>query len=161
MSKCIAHQPTSKFTISNAKYDAEGSRTAFYTIGRGRGFKTFFSKEEAEIARSYQMILWKGGYGPKVYSEVGRIVIHPGALSPWGYITQKVKTLGCSNGCDDCKKCIRDTYEYCDDLEGLQDSVYEECGLRVGDLHIGNVGLIGDKLVVIDAGIESFSGEFA
>ena len=40
----------SKFTISNAKYDSQGSRTSFYIVGRGRGFKTFDTKQDAEIA---------------------------------------------------------------------------------------------------------------
>ena len=152
----------SKFTISNAKYDSQGSRTAFYIIGRGRGFKTFDTKQDAEIARSYQVILSYHGFAPKVYSEVGRIVIH-GKLSPWGYITQKVKTLGCDDPCDDCgcKHCERDLYKYEDDMINISEEIVDNCGFRIGDLHMGNFGIINGRLVVIDTGIESFNGAFA
>ena len=152
----------SKFTISNAKYDSQGSRTSLYIVGRGRGFKTFDTKQDAEIARSYQIILNYHDFAPKVYSEVGRIIIKD-TLSPWGYITQKVKTLGCSDPSDDCrcKRCERDLYKYEDGMMCMAEDIDENCGFRIGDLHMGNFGIMKGKLVVIDTGMESFNGAFA
>lgn len=148
--------------ISTTKYIASGSRTSFYHIGRGRGFKTFYTKQDAEVARSYQIILNVQGFAPKVYSEVGRIKIG-NKLSNWGYITQKVKTLGCDDsagGCD-CCKCERDEYKWVDEIESLREMISEECGVTLGDCHLGNFGIMGGNLVVIDTGIESFNGSFA
>jgi hypothetical protein len=152
----------SKFTISNAKYDSQGSRTSLYIVGRGRGFKTFDTKQDAEIARSYQVILSYHDFAPKVYSEVGRIVIGS-KLSNWGYITQKVKTLGCNDPCDDCgcNRCERDLYRYKNDMTYIAEEINDNCGFTIGDLHMGNFGIMKGKLVVIDTGMESFNGAFA
>jgi hypothetical protein len=147
--------------ISTTNYIASGSRTSFYHIGRGRGFKTFYTKQDAEVARSYQIILNVQGFAPKVYSEVGRIKIG-NELSRWGYITQKAKTLGCSDsagGCD-CDKCSRAEYKWTDAIDEMRDLVAEECGVTLGDCHLGNFGIIGNRLVVIDTGVESFNGSF-
>jgi hypothetical protein len=147
--------------ISTTNYIASGSSTSFYNIGRGRGFKTFYTKQDAEVARAYQIILNVQGFAPKVYSEIGRIKIG-NILSNWGYITQKVKTLGCQDsagGCD-CYKCERAESKWMDEIENLRDTISEECGVTVGDLHLGNFGIMGGSLVVIDTGIESFNRSF-
>ena len=98
--------------ISAKYHKASGSRTSFFVVNRRKGFKTFMSKEYAELARCYQTILCAAGYAPKVHSEVGRITIGIHAktnkpiLSQWGYVVQRIKTLGCSDsagGCD-CDK---------------------------------------------------------
>jgi hypothetical protein len=147
--------------ISAKCHKVDGSRSAFYIVNRRKGFKTFYDKEYAELARCYQMILYAAGYAPKVHSEVGRITIgtNKPVLSQWGYVVQKVRTLGCSDsagGCD-CKRCECARYDWEDKIGTMCDNTQNETGIRIGDRHIGNFGLMTDgRLVVLDTGIETF-----
>lgn len=153
--------------ISAKYHKADGSRTSFFVVNRRKGFKTFQSKEYAELARCYQMILCAAGYAPKVHSEVGRITIGIHAktnkpiLSQWGYIVQKVRTLGCSDsagGCD-CERCDAARYDYEAEIEDMCTYAQEQTGLIIGDRHIGNFGILDGSIVVLDTGIETF-GEY-
>lgn len=150
--------------ISAKYHKAEGSRTSFFVVNRRKGFKTFMSKEDAELARCYQMILCAAGYAPKVHSEVGRITIGTHAktnkpmLSEWGYVVQKVRTLGCSGsagGCD-CERCECARYDWEDEIGEMCENAENETGIRIGDRHIGNFGLMDGRIVVLDTGIETF-----
>jgi hypothetical protein len=153
----------------SAKYrKASGSRTSFFVINRRKGFKTFPSKECAELARCYQMILSAAGYAPKVYSEVGRIAIgmdnktNKPILSTWGYVVQKVRTLGCkySGGGCVCERCECARCDYEEQIQNMCDSAGDETGISIGDRHLGNFGIMNGKLVVLDTGIETFNGVF-
>lgn len=150
--------------ISAKCHKADGSRSAFYIINRRKGFKTFYNKEYAELARCYQMILCAAGYAPKVHSEVGRITIGTDKkskkpiLSQWGYVVQKVSVLGCSGsagGCD-CERCEAARYDYEDEISVVCENAENDTGIRIGDRHLGNFGLMNGKLVVLDTGIETF-----
>lgn len=150
--------------ISAKYHKAEGSRTSFFVVNRRKGFKTFMSKEDAELARCYQMILCAAGYAPKVHSEVGRITIGIHAktnkpiLSQWGYVVQRVKTLGCSGsagGCD-CERCDCARYDWGDTIGEMCENAENETGIRIGDRHLGNFGLMDGRIVVLDTGIETF-----
>ena len=150
--------------ISAKYHKADGSRTSFFVVNRRKGFKTFQSKEYAELARCYQMILCAAGYAPKVHSEVGRITIGIHAktnkpmLSQWGYVVQRVKTLGCSGsagGCD-CERCDCARYDWEDEIGVVCENAENDTGIRIGDRHIGNFGLMDGRLVVLDTGIETF-----
>lgn len=149
--------------ISAKSYKVSGSRSCFFIVNRRKGFKTFSSKREAELARSYQMILADHGLAPKIHSEVGRISIKLGdkdkpTLSNWGYVVERVKTLGCSDsagGCD-CERCDDARYGFEEDMDALCDAASENCGISIGDRHIGNFGLKNGHLVVLDTGIETF-----
>lgn len=150
--------------ISAKYHKADGSRTSFFVVNRRKGFKTFQSKEYAELARCYQMILSAAGYAPKVHSEVGRITIGIHAktnkpiLSQWGYVVQRVKTLGCSGsagGCE-CERCDCARYDWEDEIGVVCENAENDTGIRIGDRHIGNFGLMDGRLVVLDTGIETF-----
>ena len=150
--------------ISAKYHKTAGSRTSFFIVNRRKGFKTFMSKQDAELARCYQMILCAAGYAPKVHSEVGRITIGIHAktnkpiLSEWGYVVQKVRTLGCSDsggGCD-CEQCDCARYDWEGAIEDMCSNAQDDTGISIGDRHIGNFGLIDDRLVVLDTGIETF-----
>lgn len=150
--------------ISAKYHKTSGSRTCFFVVNRRKGFKTFYNKEYAELARCYQTILCAAGYAPKVHSEVGRITIGIHAktnkpiLSKWGYVVQRVKTLGCSDsagGCD-CERCDCARYDYEEQIEHLCERVEGDTGIRIGDRHIGNFGLMDGRLVVLDTGVETF-----
>lgn len=153
--------------ISAKGYKTCGSRSSFFIINRRKGFKTFATKREAELARSYQVILADRGYAPRVCSEVGKIAVgsdvitNKPILSEWGYIVQKVRTLGCSDsagGCD-CERCDAARYDYEAEIEDMCTYAQEQTGLIIGDRHIGNFGILDGSIVVLDTGIETF-GEY-
>lgn len=150
--------------ISAKGYKTCGSRSSFFVINRRKGFKTFATQREAELARSYQVILADRGYAPRVCSEVGKIAVGSDAitnkpiLSEWGYIVQKVRTLGCSDssgGCD-CERCDCARYDWEDTIGEVCEMAENDTGIRIGDRHIGNFGLMDGRLLVLDTGIETF-----
>ena len=148
--------------ISAKCHKADGSRSSFYVINRRKGFKTFDSKRTAELARCYQTILADQGYAPKVHSEVGRITVNDRdnkpVLSDWGYVVEKVTTFGCkysAGGCE-CERCCAANDDYMDTILEVCDEVEQECGVRVGDRHLGNFGLKNGRILVIDTGVETF-----
>jgi len=140
------------------KHAGEGSRSSFYKLNqRGKGFKTFLDREDAEYAHAIQSELSLNNLAPKVYSEVGRIRIG-NILSPWGYITEVAKTITPhGNGCN-CDKCDMIEDRYVEEIAELQNDI-EEAGYYFCDTHTGNVGFVKrdgyNILVCIDTGRES------
>lgn len=142
------------------KHAGEGSRSSFYKLNqRGKGFKTFLDRNDAEYARDVQLELSQSDLAPRVHSEVGRIRIG-NSLSPWGYITEVAKTItphGTGCDCDDCHILEE---KYSEEIAELQNDI-EDAGYYFGDAHAGNVGYVKrdgyNILVCIDTGEESVS----
>lgn len=140
------------------KHAGEGSRSSFYKLNqRGKGFKTFLDREDAEYAHTIQSELSLSDLAPKVYSEVGRIRIG-NRLSAWGYITEVAKTITPHGVSCECSRCEDIEDRYAAEIHELQSDI-EEAGYYFGDAHAGNVGYItrsGQKIMVcIDTGEES------
>ena len=148
-------------------YEDCGSRNTFYRLKnrRGAGFKSFESYEEAEFAHRVQSKLAQDNLAPRVYSDVGRIMVPDGyedgemVLSSWGYVTEIAKPMRVcyDDNCDgDCHN------SDCDNGSTIQTVVYclNEAGLEYVDGHRGNFGFVRrDRQwipVVIDVGSESF-----
>lgn len=150
-------------------FEDAGSRNAFFRLKnkRGRGFKSFSDKDEAEFAHKIQTKLSELDLAPRVYSVVGRIMIpdyyNDGdgdmILSNWGYVTEAARTLPqcydeeCDGDCLDtgCSNCYI--------IENVM-SAMVEAGLGYVDGHRGNFGFVRRNRVwipvVIDVGSESF-----
>ena len=150
-------------------YEDCGSRNQFYILKnrRGRGFKSFESKEEADFAHKVQSKLSQDNLAPRVYSDVGRIMVpdiyddtgETMTLSSWGYVTEIAKPMpvcyddNCDGDCHDSD---------CDNGSTIQTVVYclNEAGLEYVDGHRGNFGFVRRNNqwipVVIDVGSESF-----
>lgn len=140
------------------KHAGEGSRSSFYKLNqRGKGFKTFLDREDAEYAHAIQSELSLNDLAPKVYSEVGRIRIG-NRLSPWGYITEVAKTITPHGVSCECSRCEDIEDKYSEEIAELQNDI-EDAGYYFGDAHTGNVGFVRRKgyniLVCIDTGRES------
>lgn len=146
------------------KRSGSGSVSSFYKLKgkKDRGFKTFDSKDCAEIAHANQSELSMYNLAPHVYSQVGRVRMSDGKLSSWGYITEIAELLCCGgNGCYCCdRESIEDEYEY--EISNLIDKM-EEYGFYFGDGHAGNVGFVQrdgiDVMVCIDTGDESLTSD--
>ena len=142
-----------------AKYVDCGSRNSFYRIGKGRGFKEFGDKYDAEYAHEAQSRCADVDLAPAVYSEVGRIIID-GKLSGWGYVTQIARMLNtkCPGNCG-CELCEDIEDKWYADIEYLCHTMQDYCGIIMEDNHSGNFGLIRKNghthLVCIDFGRES------
>lgn len=140
------------------KYIDCGSRSAFYRIGKGRGFKEFPTKYDAKYSHRCQTIAAEAILAPAVYSEVGRIRLPDGELSGWGYITQIARPLSCTGNCH-CEKCDYIECKYLADIEDVTLLLDAEFGICYEDSHVGNFGWIrknGIKhLVCVDFGPES------
>ena len=142
------------------KHAGEGSRSSFYKLNqRGKGFKTFLDREDAEYAHDIQTKLSQIDLAPKVYSEVGRIRIGD-KLSSWGYITEVAKTITPHGTSCDCETCESIEDRYAEEISELQSDM-EDAGYYFGDAHVGNVGYVKrdgyNILVCIDTGRESIS----
>lgn len=143
------------------KYVDRGSRSSFYKLNqRGKGFKTFEYKENAEYAHRVQSELAMSNLAPRVYSEVGRIRIG-NRLSEWGYITEVAKTITPHQANCDCDYCETLESRYGDEIDSLVSDI-EGVGYEFGDCHVGNVGYVKREgfniLVCIDTGEESVYG---
>jgi hypothetical protein len=141
-----------------AEYVDNGSGSSFYRIGKGRGFKEFDSKCEAQYAHKAQSLCAAYCLAPQVYSDVGRIKIK-GKLSGWGYVTQIARLLNKHDGncgCDECDE-LDDRWSY--DFIDVTQMMEEICGIIMNDVHKGNFGFIKKDgivhLVCIDFGTES------
>ena len=149
-------------------YEDCGSRNTFYRLKnrRGAGFKSFESYEEAEFAHRIQSKLSQDNLAPRVYSDVGRIMIpdiddagEAMTLSSWGYVTEIAKPMPrCYD--DDCDG---DCYQSGCDNSVIIDNIVDclaEAGLEYVDGHRGNFGFVRRNRewvpVVIDVGSESF-----
>jgi hypothetical protein len=147
------------YTIVKKKSGA-GCASSFHKLKgqRGRGFKIFNSKEDAEIARNNQSELSQYNLAPYVYSQVGRVRKSDGSLTHWGFITEMAELICCpGNG---CKCCDRESimYDYENEVDNLIGNM-EDVGFHFGDSHAGNVGFVnrdGNRVMVcIDTGDES------
>lgn len=149
-------------------YDDCGSRSSFYRLkNRRSGFKDFDSKDHAEFAHKVQSKLSSYNLAPKVYSDVGRIIVPSGyeagqtELSGWGYVTEVARTLPeCYD--EDCSN--EECYESaCANGRIIDKILYRlyEVGIEYADGHRGNFGYVRRNKkwipVVIDVGVESFS----
>jgi hypothetical protein len=150
------------YTIVKKKSGA-GCASSFHKLKgqRGRGFKIFNSKEDAEIARNNQSELSQYNLAPYVYSQVGRVRRGDKSLSGWGFITEIAELICCpGNG---CKCCDRESimYDYENEIDNLIGNM-EDYGFYFGDSHAGNVGFVnrdGQRIMVcIDTGDESVVG---
>jgi hypothetical protein len=148
------------------KYHSCGSRSDFYTLKDSiYGFKTFKNKDDAERARSTQIVLAEHDLAPKVYSEVGRIKVGKSKkrqqLSNWGYITEVAELPGCGGNACECGDCEYLEDELFDEIENLKFEINETTNYYFSDAHVGNIGYvrrgIHKLLVCIDTGYESVS----
>jgi hypothetical protein len=140
------------------KVAGEGSRSLFYKLNqRGKGFKTFLDRHDAEYARDVQLELSRLDLAPRVYSEVGRIRIGD-RLSRWGYVTEVAKVITPHRTSCNCYRCDNLENEYEEEIGELQERI-ERAGYYFGDAHTGNVGYITRNckkiMVCIDTGEES------
>ncbi|MFM9151735.1 MAG: hypothetical protein ACKOPU_05620 [Candidatus Planktophila sp.] len=141
-------------------YNSCGSRSAFYIIDEGRGFKEFDDKESAEYAHGVQSKLSQYNLAPKVLSDIGKIRYRDNLeLSRWGYISEMAEIIGCGGNECSCGDCDDDLpYQNQNKIDKLIRKI-DDLGLEFMDAHIGNVGYIrrnGKKvLVCIDCGEES------
>ena len=149
-------------------YEDCGSRNTFYRLKnrRGAGFKGFESYEEAEFAHRIQSKLAEDNLAPRVYSDVGRIMIpdiddagEAMTLSSWGYVTEIAKPMPV---CYD-DECDGDCHDSCCDNGSIIETVVyclNDAGLEYVDAHRGNFGFVRRNNqwipVVIDVGSESF-----
>lgn len=140
------------------KYVDCGSRSAFYRIGKGRGFKEFPTRLDAEHSHRLQKMAAEAMLAPAVYSEVGRIRLPDGELSGYGYITQIARPLSCTGNCH-CDKCEDIEAKYYHDFHNITSFLDTECGICYYDCHPGNFGWIRKNgkrhLVCVDFGLES------
>ena len=145
--------------VLNKKKHGAGCASTFYKIRRmDRGFKTFDTKEDAEIAHLNQSELAEHNLAPYVYSDVCRVRHADGKLSKWGFMTEMAETIK------------RDyEFDYYDQEEMYSDEIdilVDECqdfGFCFADCHLGNVGYVYRQgirtMVVIDTGDESIVNE--
>ena len=148
-------------------YEDCGSRNTFYRLKnrRGAGFKSCESKEEADFAHRVQKKLSENYLAPRVYSDVGRIMVPDSyengeiVLSNWGYVTEIAKSMPVCYD-DDCDGYCNDS---CCENSVIIDNVVDylnEVGLEYTDGHRGNFGFVRRNKqwipVVIDVGSESF-----
>jgi hypothetical protein len=151
------------YTIVKKKSGA-GCASSFHKLKgqRGRGFKIFNSKEDAEIARNNQSELSQYNLAPYVYSQVGRVRKNDGSLTHWGFITEMAELLCCpGNGCYCCdREDIYDSYQH--EISNLVGSM-EDNGFYFGDDHVGNLGFVKrdgvSVMVCIDTGDESVTSD--
>lgn len=137
-----------------------GSRSDFFIVKNGVGFKTFESKNSAEYAHKTQTILSKYDFSPKVLSRVKRMRYNR-KLTGWGFETEIAEMIGCGGNDCGCGECD-DIYErYTKRISNLAERIDAKTGLEFMDNHIGNVGIIirrgRRRLVCIDTGRESVS----
>lgn len=145
--------------VLNKKKSGAGCASVFYKVRRmDRGFKTFPSKENAEIAHLNQSELAEYDLAPYVYSKVCKVRHADGKLSKWGFMTEMAETVPRPRGLD--YYAIEERHsEEIDDLA----SECMDIGFYFGDCHLGNVGYVTrngyKKMVVIDTGDESITNE--
>lgn len=145
--------------VLNKKKSGSGCASVFYKVRRmDRGFKTFNSKEDAEIAHLNQSELAEHNLAPYVYSDVCRVRHADGKLSKWGFMTEMAETI---------KRDYKFDYYDQEDMYSEEiDNLVEECshfGFNFADCHLGNVGYVVrngyQTMVVIDTGDESIVNE--
>ena len=91
--------------VLNKKKRGAGCASTFYKIRRmDRGFKTFNSKEDAEIAHLNQSELAEYDLAPYVYSKVCKVRHFDGKLSKWGFMTELEEIKKCDLLCCRCHR---------------------------------------------------------
>lgn len=135
-----------------------GSRSDFFIVKEGVGFKTFDSKDGAEYAHETQTILSKYDFAPKVLSRIKRMRYN-GSLTGWGFETEIAEMIGCGGNDCGCGECNYIYKRYERRIANLGKRIDAKTGLEFIDGHIGNVGIIirrgRRRLVCIDTGRES------
>ena len=148
--------------MSKLQYSNCGSRSEFYIVKEGVGFKTFESKDDATYAHYIQSILSQNDFAPKVLSRVKRMRYNR-KLTGWGFETEVAEMLGCGGNECGCGECDLLYDRYIKRIGNLCDRIENKTGLSFADNHIGNVGIIirrgHRRLVCIDTGEESVRGE--
>lgn len=143
------------YLIDNSSWYIDGGYCGLYPIkGNTKiAFKEFGDKQRAKIAWSIQKKLHKYSLAPKVYGNVCKLKLATNtkllsnSKSEWGYITELAKIT--TN-----KKIVS-----LSKIQELVDNIYTNTGLKFWDCHYHNIGILRNKLVCIDTGKESFSGE--
>lgn len=142
------------YTIDIEWFD-EGGYCNFYPLvgEKNKGFKEFKSEKDAQSALFFQQLLNKYGLSPATYSDIVKLPIKNLSLvSSYGFVTEIAQFLT-------PKRITRWSKKYIRHLEKIQDLVEDikyYTNLDFWDCHQHNVGLIDDKLVCIDTGLESF-----
>ena len=139
--------------VLNKKKSGAGCASVFYKVRRmDRGFKTFYTKEDAEIAHLNQSELAEYDLAPYVYSKVCKVRHFDGKLSKWGFLTEMAETIP-------RRASERDYYDEMEDLVNECDDI----GFSFYDSHLDNIGYVVrdgyKKMVVIDTGDESITNE--
>lgn len=147
--------------VLNKKKSGAGCASVFYKVRRmKRGFKTFSSKDDANIAHLNQSELAERDLAPYVFSKVCKVRHFDGKLSKWGFLTEMAETIPQPDHRGMTYDDLSD--EYGDEIDELVNECYD-AGFYFGDCHFGNVGyVIRDgykKMVVIDTGDESITSE--
>jgi len=125
-----------------------GSIDLFGIVGSNNlGFKQFHGKlafKKATYAWKTQQKLAKFNLAPKVIGKVCKVKAKEGEeelTSNWGYITELVHT--------------REKYSYAA-IEKLVNDIKSKTNLKFWDCHDSNIGILKNRLVCIDTGLESF-----
>lgn len=126
-----------------------GVQCVFVHLGN-KGLKLFRHEWDAEAAAQAQKLAHKHGIGPEVLSDVEEF--ETGLPHVYGFFTELAEVI---TQCD--KKYTTDQFNE------LVKKMYEAFGdfdfdgyVEPFDLHNNNMGLIGDRLVCIDFGKDSF-----
>jgi hypothetical protein len=142
------------YTIDSEWFD-EGGYCNFYPLldETNKGFKEFKSEKDAKAALFFQQLLSKYGLSPIAYTDVVKLPIKDISLySSYGFVTEIAEYLT-------TEPITRWSKKYTHFLEKIQDLVEDikhHTNLDFWDCHQYNIGLINDKLVCIDTGLESF-----
>lgn len=149
----IPLQYTRKRVLLAAKSDY-GVEAIFIPINPTKGLKLYKSIKDGRLAQQCQTEAASFDLGPVVYSPLLEIVFPLGSdtLIPrlkvrfplgkaYGYYTQLADTAH-----------LDIDIKIDEQVEELKTKCMELLSFNVFDLHSGNVGLIGDKLVLIDFG---------
>jgi len=131
-----------------------GQEAVFIPIDTTRGLKLYRCIKDGKLAHNCQEEAYGFGLGPEVLSPLLEIVFPLGSDSlirrlksrfplgkAYGYYTQLADT-----------RHLDIDIKLIDQVEELKTECMEKLSFNVFDLHSGNVGLIGDKLVLIDFG---------
>jgi len=134
-----------------------GQEAFFIVLSNGTGLKIYSDDDmgNALASRERQIMAYDAGIAPKVLTQVMKLEVKEFRDSDpeivWGYKTQVAKTV---DSCYDFRSLYTDS-----DMEHLVDTL-SSIGLATNDLHNGNLGIIGNRLVAIDFGDLSTDNEW-
>lgn len=140
-----------------------GIECQFWQEG-SRGYKVWFKTKLAEEARDAafvsQFLAWRHGFGPRPYiNSRFAMLTNVGSLQ-YGYETQVARQVDEINNEEFPNLSCRwdsdnDEYYYGDEVTALIEKMFHLFHRRTNeghDIRPGNIGICGDKLVVIDFG---------